>query len=400
LLLCLCARAETFYNQISDHPVDLGSYRSGRYAGYEKVDELETLKAEVTELRKAVEALSSSKSGRDIWEKLGTFSTLFSSVILGAVGLFATHVYNQHLLEQQRQDSDEKARVERAQVLDKFWHYVVSAEPREREFGYAMFAYFDQADLALKLIALNRDQAGTAVVESLKQSTDANVRSAALQTLLTLQQEETLRRIIVQREGTGYDNIEDWQSDLLYGIGLWEIKDGSLLKLLDAYTRRPNAQYASQVKGLIAGGKVVKTPDLVSTLKLASSDPEMRQAQDDQFRADVIEKAMPTVRDLGLRLPLSLAIVCDTALLSGWGSIKKIAVLATEKTGNSPADGADEKQWALNFLDARVDYYKSSHPGIAKTWEAGAEAFRRIARSGDWMLTTAEGEAAIPQQQN
>src|SRR5262249_43077367 len=153
-----------------------------------------------------------------------------------------------------------------------------------------------------------------------------------------------------------------------------------------------------QIKGLIAGGKVVKTPDLVSTLNLASADPDMRQAQDDQFRADVIEKAMPTVRDLGLRLPLSLAIVCDTAVVSGWGSIKKIANLATEHTGNSPADGADEKQWALNFLDARVDYYKSKHPAFAKAWEARAEAFRRIARSGDWMLTTAEGEAAIPQQ--
>ena len=67
-------------------------------------DNLEALKAEIAELRKAVQALPVPKGGKDIWEKLGTFSTLFSSVILGAVGLFATQVYNQHQLAQQRQE--------------------------------------------------------------------------------------------------------------------------------------------------------------------------------------------------------------------------------------------------------------------------------------------------------
>jgi predicted negative regulator of RcsB-dependent stress response len=363
-------------------------------------DDLEALKAEIAELRKAVQALPVPKGGKDIWEKLGTFSTLFSSVILGAVGLFATHAYNQHQLAQQRQDSLEKARIERAQVLDKFWHYVVSVEPREREFGYAMFAYFDQADLALKLIALKKDQAGAAVVESLKQSTDASIRSAALQTLLTLQQEETVRRLLIRREGTGYDYILDLAiPDVLYGIGAWRIPDGKLFKLLRAYTQRPNAQYASQVKSFIASGMVVKTPDLISTLEMASADPVMRQTQDDQFRTDVIEPGVSMIRDLGLHLPLSIAIICDTALNSaaGWGTAKTIADNASGKSGRSPVNGGDEKQWTLNFLDARSDFYKAHHeyPRYGKAWEARVEAFRQIARNGDWMLTTAEAEAAI-----
>jgi Glycosyl hydrolase family 46 len=367
-------------------------------------DNLEAVSAEIAELRKAVQASPVPKAGKDIWEKLGTFSTLFSSVILGAVGLFATQVYNQHQLAQQRQDSLEKARIERAQVLDRFWHYVVSTEPREREFGYAMFAYFDQADLALKLIALKKDQAGTAVVESLKQSSDASVRSAALQTLLTLQQEETVRKLLIRREGTGYDYIEDIPaaSEVLYGIGPWGLRGGKLFKLLDAYTQRPNAQYASQVKSLIGYGMVLKTPDLISTLKMASADPVMRQTQDDRFRTDVIEPGVSMVRDLGLRLPLSIAIICDTTLNSGSNVVKMIAVEATSKSGGSPANGGDEKQWTLNFLDARSDHYKSQplYPRFGKAWEARVQAFRQIAKNGDWMLATAEGEAAIAHNQD
>ena len=260
-----------------------------------------------------------------------------------------------------------------------------------------MFAYFDQADLALKLIALKKDQAGAAVVESLKQSTDASVRSAALQTLLTLQQEETVRKLLIRREGTGYDYIEDLDPDVLYGIGAWGIRNGKLFKLLGAYTQRPNAQYASQVKSLIASGMVVKTPDLISTLRMASTDPVMRQTQDDQFRTDVIEPGVSMVRDLGIHLPLSIAIICDTALHSGWGNAKKIADNASGKSGSSPVNGGDEKRWTLNFLDARSDFYKAlgSYPSFGKAWEARLEVFRQIARKGDWMLTTADAEAAI-----
>jgi predicted negative regulator of RcsB-dependent stress response len=369
-------------------------------------DDLDAVKTEIAELRKLLQASPAAKGGKDIWEKISTLSTLFSTVILGAVGLFATQVYNQHQLEQQRQDALEKARIERAQVLDKFMHYVASAEPREREFGYAMFAYFDQADLALKLIALNKDKAGTAVLETLKQSSDPGIRSAALAALLTLQQEETVRRLLTGREGTDYGLIQDCPgaspNECGYGIGYWTIGNGGLFKLLYAYTQRPNAQYAPQVKSLIATGTVVKTPELNSTLNMASADPVMRQTQDDMFRSDVIEPALSVVQALGLRLPLSIAIVCDTSLNNGLDRAKKLADQATSKTGNSPKDGGDEKQWTMNFLDARSGYLKSLaiYARLGKGLESRVEFFRQLARSDDWMLATPEAEAAVPHKPN
>jgi hypothetical protein len=364
-------------------------------------DDLSEMRTEIAELRKLLEASPAPKGGKDIWEKIGTLSTLFSTVILGAVGLFATQVYNQHQLAQQHQESLEKARVERAQVLDKFLHYVASSDPREREFGYAMFAYFDQAELALKLIALKKDQAGTAIVETLKQSSDPGVRSAALAALLTLQQEETVRKLLIKREGTSYDFIEDSNpNDLSYGLALWSIGNGTLFKLLDAYTQRPNAKYASQVRSLISTGAVVKTPELNSTLKVISADPVMQQLQDDLFRRDWIEPAVSAVGSLGLRLPLSIAAICDTAQSFGWNRTKNIIANATKKTGNSPDNGGDEKQWTVNFLDERADYYKSlpRFADFGKAWLARVEVFRQLAKNGDWMLTSAEAQAAPPQK--
>jgi len=366
-------------------------------------DDLGAVKTEIAELRKLLQASSASKGGKDIWEKIGALSTLFSTVILGAVGLFATQVYNQHQLALQRQDSLEKARIERAQVLDKFLKYVNSDQPGEREFGYAMFVYFDQADLALKLIALKNDQAGTAVLQTLKQSSDPAVRSAALASLLTLQQEETVKKLLVGREGTDYGSILELQSDdLIYGIGEWSIKSGGLFRLLRSYTQKPNAQYASQVKSLIATGTVEKTPGLNSMLTMTARDPVMRQAQDDLFRTDVIEKDLSVVQTLGLRLPLSIAIVCDTIVNSGSSSIKKLADQATSKTGNSPKGGGDEKQWMMNFLDARSDFLKSHNqfPQFVRGWEARVESYRKLARDDDWMLTTADAEAAITHERH
>lgn len=174
------------------------------------------LQEQLARLCEAVHALAPAKSGSDVWSKLGTVSTLFSSVILGAVGLYATQSYNRHQLEQARLDSQEKSLTERAQVLEKFAHYITSAQPQEREFGYAMFANLGQADLALKLIALNKDQAGISVVESLKTSDDPRLRAAASQLLPALQVAAIL---VTEFEGLSLKPVQDPSGAWTIGVG-------------------------------------------------------------------------------------------------------------------------------------------------------------------------------------
>jgi len=201
---------------------------------------------------------------------------------------------------------------------------------------------------------------------------------------------------MVGREGTNYDTVSvvAGASDLEYGIGGWSLKGGSLLKLLDAYAKHPNAQFASQIKGLVSTGTASSSPELVSVLKQAGADPVMRQTQDDQFRTDVIEPSVSVVSGLGLHLPLSIAVFCDSTLHICLNNTKKLADKATEKTGAAPATGGDEKAWTFNFMDARTAYYKTLpiYNRFASAFDRRVDVFRRLAMDGDWMLTTTAAE--------
>ena len=125
---------------------------------------------------------------KDGWDKLAALTTLISSVVIGGAGVAATYIYNNHELQikHQEKEAEEKRISEQAKTaylletnrrLEALFKYVVSDKTNEREFGYAMFQALGQEDLAVKIIALRRDQAGEAVARSATHS--ANPQTAA-----------------------------------------------------------------------------------------------------------------------------------------------------------------------------------------------------------------------------
>jgi hypothetical protein len=356
------------------------------------------LKADVVELRRRVDTDSAKGKEKDVWEKLGALSGLFSSVILGGAGLIATSLYNQHQLALQKKDEDSKQHIESVQMLEKLWHYLTSADPREREFGYAMYASFGEEKLALKVIALTRDAAGSKVAEGLKASKDATIRQEAAATLLTLQQQKSVLEVVKKHEGQ-YDAVfgdGTAGQDLRYGIGFWGVKSGGLTRLLTAYSEQSSAQYSALAKKLLEGGSVRPSAALSAELKTLSLDPVMRQAQDEQFRKDFVVPGSLEGQKLGLKLPLSIAILCDLAVNLGWKQTESLTNLVTAKLGGNPAKGADEKTWDMALLDARADrilQLVSAKPSLARfqtAWMDRVESLRKFARDGNWNLTAAE----------
>src|SRR5258707_8647704 len=98
----------------------------------EIVRRLESIEAKLTE--------GPSKSSKDIWDKLGSLTTLVSSVVLGAAGLIATNLIQNKELEVKHLDAgEERARLERqakttslleqTKILESLLKYVASPKP-------------------------------------------------------------------------------------------------------------------------------------------------------------------------------------------------------------------------------------------------------------------------------
>src|ERR1700744_1123616 len=61
-------------------------------------------------------------SKKDIWDKLGTITTLIASVVIGGAGVWATHVFNTKTLD-----------IQVAQELNAVYPYISSDDARQRE---------------------------------------------------------------------------------------------------------------------------------------------------------------------------------------------------------------------------------------------------------------------------
>jgi hypothetical protein len=115
---------------------------------------------------------------KDFWDKIGTLTTLISSVVIGAAGVAATYLYNnreldiKHLEKQQeeaRLDAQEKAnaQVQLTKRLEDLYKFVASPTDRERTFGYAMFKALGEESLAATIIASIQDKAGISIAEGI-----------------------------------------------------------------------------------------------------------------------------------------------------------------------------------------------------------------------------------------
>jgi hypothetical protein len=291
-------------------------------------DQLAELRAEVARLSEAAKAAPPAPPKKDIWERLSTLSTISSSLILGLVGLVATNIYNDRQLDQQRlenertnalkqAESESHARIEQAQVLDKFLHYVVSNDQQQREFGYAMFASLGEGELALRIITFRKDPAGVQLAQGLKNSSDPATREAATRALLSIRQQRTIRSIVLQFEGTRYDTVTPFNQDIMYGIGGWRIGDGRLSKLLVDYAKMDLARDAGKITLFLERLETKDTSlasdtTFISILRDAATDPVMQTTQETSFDTETLDPALKVATSLGIKTPLGILLVYDS----------------------------------------------------------------------------------------
>ena len=112
---------------------------------------------------------------KDFFDKLSSLSGVFIAI----AGFMATFIYNDNQIKIQEQKTKSEIKAREVEMLEKCMKYVTSENPKEREFGYAVFSNMGYKELAVNLIDIKHDTAGINVVNSIAQSSDKKLSNYA-----------------------------------------------------------------------------------------------------------------------------------------------------------------------------------------------------------------------------
>jgi chitosanase len=180
--------------------------------------------------------------------------------------------------------------------------------------------------------------------------------------------------------------------DLSYGTTYLRISNGSLYTVLKTYC---NSLQATQAKALTqylprleSGDKSLASDEAFkNALRAAATDLVMQEIQDQEFEGRYWNPTLSFVESAGLKLPLSRAVIYDTIINSGAGSVRRFA---GEVQGPTPAQGADEKRWMSEFLVIRRNYFLTNlgpkFPKFLPGWLARVDLWLNFANRHNWNL--------------
>jgi chitosanase len=123
----------------------------------------------------------------------------------------------------------------------------------------------------------------------------------------------------------------------------------------------------------------------IDELKKASSDPIMRQAQDQIFDEQYWQPAAEQCRAMKLKLPLSWAVVYDTCIHSGPNGVGRIRRKFPQVP---PSRGGDEREWTRAYVNARrnwlANYGEEGH--IVRRTVVRMDVFLALMDAYNWEL--------------
>jgi chitosanase len=138
-----------------------------------------------------------------------------------------------------------------------------------------------------------------------------------------------------------------------------------------AYTRRatgsPLVRHLARLRELADRGSA-STSGLAGFAEdwaHAADDPRFRAVQDAVADRLAYDPALTTARRLGIRTPLGVAILFDSAVQHGTSDdpdgLPALVVTTNAQAHGAPADGVAEKSWLLTFLEVRRADLRNPH---------------------------------------
>jgi chitosanase len=182
-----------------------------------------------------------------------------------------------------------------------------------------------------------------------------------------------------------------------YGKHQCTDKAGSLDLVVKKYIAK-GGQYAYEMSEFLpqlATNESTKVPpagphphwlqSLMNLLRIAGSDVKMREAQDEVFDENYFMPAANMCMEMGLKHPLSWAVIYDTCIHSGPGMV---ANMRKRFVASPPSRGGDEVLFIKQYLQAREDWLKSNANPLVQKTVYRMDAFQILVDNNCWSLQT------------
>lgn len=170
---------------------------------------------------------------------------------------------------------------------------------------------------------------------------------------------------------------------LSYGRSQVSLGSGHLYHLIDQYCQEPSAVFAGDLKPYLQRLKdkdvTLDGDDGLKTLlrRAGKEDTAMRTAQDQYFNQNFLGPALTDAEKFGVTLPLGQAVVYDSHVQGGWGTL-------SARSGKVGARG--EKDWIGQYVTMRRDWLSSRNPPVPATVYR-MDSFRALIQDGNFDLT-------------
>lgn len=174
---------------------------------------------------------------------------------------------------------------------------------------------------------------------------------------------------------------------LTYGRSQTTLASGNLFKLIVDYVDAPGAEYREDFAPFLPrlkakASSLDRDARLRDLLRRAGADPVMQRVQDRFFDRVYWDPAVRASRRIGLREPLSVAVVYDSFIHGSWGRVRR---LTDEASGNLAAAGK-EREWIASYVSVRRAWLASRRSALLRRTVYRMDAFRRLMDEGRWKL--------------
>jgi chitosanase len=179
--------------------------------------------------------------------------------------------------------------------------------------------------------------------------------------------------------------------------GLHQVTDGggNLAEVMRRYVAREGLlanEVAPHVAWIEGHGSRDEDPEALTTScmelmdalqRAGRDDPTMQDVQDNVFDERYWQPAADQCEAMGLRRPLSWALVYDSCIQSGPDGVGKIRKMFPQ---SPPSNGGTEQGWTTAYVRARYSWLASYPNERVRITKARMEAFQRLIDVDNWGL--------------